>query len=74
MVPRCGGSTYKQGRIGEDRGSKETDGCPLTYVPKDRDLRRHIVEQHHDTCVAGHAGRFKTLKLISCNYWWPQMS
>jgi hypothetical protein len=21
-----------------------------------------------------HAGRFKTLKLISHNYWWPQMS
>jgi hypothetical protein len=30
MVPRCGGSIYKQGRIGEDRGSKEMDGCPLT--------------------------------------------
>jgi hypothetical protein len=30
MVPRCGGSTYKQGRIGEDRGSKEMDRCPLT--------------------------------------------
>jgi hypothetical protein len=44
------------------------------YVPKDRDLRRHIVEQHHDTRIAGHAGHFKTLELVSCNYWWPQMS
>jgi transposase InsO family protein len=25
-------------------------------------------------CIAGHAGCFKTLKLVSCNYWWPQMS
>jgi hypothetical protein len=25
-------------------------------------------------CIAGHAGHFKTLELISCNYWWPQMS
>jgi hypothetical protein len=24
------GSTYKQGGVGEERGSKETDGCPLT--------------------------------------------
>jgi hypothetical protein len=24
--------------------------------------------------VAGHAGRFKTLELISRNYWWPQIS
>jgi hypothetical protein len=44
------------------------------YVPNDRDLRRRIVEQHHDTCIAGHAGRFKTLELICRNYWWPQMS
>jgi hypothetical protein len=29
MVQRCGGSTYKQGGSREDRGSKETDGCPL---------------------------------------------
>jgi hypothetical protein len=44
------------------------------YVPKDRDLRRRIVKQHHDTRITGHAGRFKTLELIACNYWWPQMS
>jgi hypothetical protein len=24
--------------------------------------------------IAGHAGRFKTLELVSRNYWWPQMS
>jgi hypothetical protein len=24
------GSTYKQGGVGEERGSKEMDGCPLT--------------------------------------------
>jgi hypothetical protein len=41
------------------------------YVPNDRDLRRRIVEQHHDTCITGHAGRFKTLELVSRNYWWP---
>jgi transposase InsO family protein len=44
------------------------------YVPRDRDLRRRIVAQHHDTRVAGHAGRWKTLELVSRNYWWPQMS
>jgi hypothetical protein len=56
----------------------ESDGllmfCGKIYVPKDRDLRRRIVEQHHDMRIAGHAGHFKTLKLVSCNYWWPQMS
>jgi hypothetical protein len=44
------------------------------HVPKDRDLRHCIVEQHHNTRIARHAGCFKTLELISPNYWWPQMS
>jgi hypothetical protein len=56
----------------------ESDGllmfCGKIYVPKDRDLRHRIVKQHHDTRTAGHAGRFKTLELVSRNYWWPQMS
>jgi transposase InsO family protein len=56
----------------------ESDGLLIfrgkIYVPNDRDLRRRIVEQHHDTRIARHAGRFKTLEIISCNYWWPQMS
>jgi hypothetical protein len=56
----------------------ESDGllmfCSKIYVPKDRDLRHRIVEQHHNTRIAGHAGCFKTLELVSCNYWWPQMS
>ena len=44
------------------------------YVPRSMDLRRRIVELHHDTTVAGHPGRWKTLELVSRNYWWPQMS
>jgi hypothetical protein len=56
----------------------ESDGllmfCGKIYVPNDRDLRCCIVEQHHDTCITGHAGCFKTLELVSHNYWWPQMS
>jgi hypothetical protein len=56
----------------------ESDGLLMfhgkIYVPKDKELRRHIVEQHHNTCIAGHAGRFKILELVSRNSWWPQMS
>jgi hypothetical protein len=44
------------------------------YVPKDRELRHCIIEQHHDTRITRHAGHFKTLELVSHNYWWPQMS
>jgi hypothetical protein len=56
----------------------ESDGLLMfhgkIYVPNDRDLRCRIIEQHHDTHIAGHAGRFKTLERVSQNYWWPQMS
>ena len=44
------------------------------YVPRDLNLRRRILEQHHDSRIAGHPGRWKTLELISRNYWWPNMS
>ncbi|CAG8720966.1 13594_t:CDS:2, partial [Acaulospora colombiana] len=33
------------------------------YVPKDPDLRRKIVEAHHDSVMTGHPGRWKTLEL-----------
>jgi RNase H-like domain found in reverse transcriptase/Integrase zinc binding domain len=44
------------------------------YVPNDPELCHHITSQHHDTRVAGHPGRWKTLELVSRSYWWPQMS
>jgi hypothetical protein len=34
VVQRCGGYTYEQGEKesgGQERGSKEMDGCPLTF-------------------------------------------
>jgi hypothetical protein len=44
------------------------------YVPNDKDLQHHIIEQYHDTRITGHTGCFKTLELVARNYWWPQMS
>ena len=56
----------------------ESDGllhfCGKIYVPDGKDLCQWIMSQHHDTRVVGHAGRWKTLELVSWNYWWPQMS
>ena len=43
------------------------------YVP-DSDLCRHISALCHDSKIAGHLGRWKTLELVSRNYQWPQMS
>ena len=47
-------------------------GC--IYVPQDADLRRDIVAAHHDSVMTGHPGRWKTLELVSHNYWWPGIS
>jgi len=44
------------------------------YVPQSPDLHRQIVALCHDTYIAGHPGCWKTLELVSWNYWWPQMS
>jgi len=44
------------------------------YVPRNMDLQRRVVSLCHDTKVAGHPGRWKTLELVSRNYWWLQMS
>ena len=38
------------------------------YVLRSPDLRRQIVVLCHDTQIAGHPGRWKTLELVSWNY------
>jgi len=44
------------------------------YVPQSPDLCRQIIALCHNTQIAGHPGHWKTLELVSQNYWWSQMS
>jgi hypothetical protein len=44
------------------------------YVPKDPQLRHDILKAHHDSPLVGHPGRWKTLELVTRNYWWPGVS
>src|SRR5258705_4624045 len=44
------------------------------YVPKDPQLHHDIVHAHHDSMMTSHPGRWKTLELVSCNYWWLGIS
>jgi Integrase zinc binding domain len=44
------------------------------YVPKDPQLHHNIVHTHHDSVMTGHPGQWKTLELVSHNYWWPGIS
>src|SRR5258708_23144923 len=46
-------------------------GC--MYVPKDPQLHHDIVHAHHDSVMTG-PGWWKTLELVSCNYWWLGIS
>ena len=41
------------------------------YVPKDPQLRHDILQAHHDSTISGHPGRWKTLELVTRNFWWP---
>ena len=39
------------------------------YIPEG-DLRREIIQLHHDTPIGGHGGRWKMAELVTRNYWW----
>jgi hypothetical protein len=44
------------------------------YVPEDQVLCLDTLKLHHDTPIAGHPGREKTLELVQRSYTWPGMS
>ena len=41
------------------------------YIPKDEKLRVEIIWLHHDTPIARHGRQWKTVELVTRNYWWP---
>jgi len=41
------------------------------YVLKDKELRAEVIWLYHDIPAAGHGGRWKTVELVTRNYWWP---
>ena len=41
------------------------------YVLKDEESRTEIIQLHHDVPMAGHGGKWKTVELVTRNYWWP---
>ena len=42
-------------------------------IPQDKQLRTHILMEHHDIEIAGHLGMDKTIEAITRNYYWPKM-
>jgi len=41
------------------------------YMPKDEKLRAEIIRLYHDTPIGGHGGQWKTVELVTRNFWWP---
>jgi len=39
------------------------------YVPKDDKLRAEIIRLHHDMPVGDHGGQWKTVELVTRNFW-----
>ena len=50
------GVIYKEGKV---------------YVPKDNILRAEIIRLHYGMLVEGHGGQWKTVELVTRNFWWP---
>ena len=44
------------------------------YVLQNLELQRQIVSLCYDSKIAGYSRHWKMLELVSCNYWWSQMS
>src|SRR5437762_7421274 len=45
----------------------------LVYIPQDDAIRLELLQQHHDSPLAGHFGITKTHELLSRNYYFPGM-
>ena len=41
------------------------------YVPKDEKLRIEIIRLHYDIPIEGYEGQWKTVELVTRNFWWP---
>jgi len=58
-----------------DEEWREENGLMLrdrkVYVPKDENLRAEVIWLHHDMPIGGHGGQWKTMELVTRNFWWP---
>jgi len=50
------GIMYKEGKV---------------YVLKDEKLRAEIIRLYYDMPIGGHGGQWKTVELVTRNFWWP---
>jgi len=44
------------------------------HVLKDKELRMKIVCLHHDILVVEYEEQWKTVELVTRNFWWPRVT
>jgi len=58
-----------------DEEWREVDGIMYkegkVYMPKDEKLRAEIIRLHYDTPIGRHGRQWKTVELVTRNFWWP---
>ena len=64
----------KRNAICKEHDGTLTDNLGRLYVPENNLLRMEVIQKHHNSPVAGHPGYKKTLDLLQCNYYWPEMA
>jgi len=45
----------------------------LVYIPNNKNLKHKVTQLFHDQ-VMGHLGQWKTIELITQEYWWPRIT
>jgi len=60
-------------KILRDEEWREVDGIIYkerkVYVPKDEKLRAEIIRLHYDIPIGRHRGQWKTVELVTRNFW-----
>ena len=44
------------------------------YILKNGELRAEIIWLYHDILTAEYEDRWKTMELVTRNYWWPEVT
>ena len=56
-----------------DKEWREEDGLMLkeekVYIPGDKGLRTEVIQLYHDIPVGGHRRQWKTVELVTRNFW-----
>jgi len=44
------------------------------YILKSKSLRLEIIQLHHNIPIVRHREQWKMVKLVTKNYWWPEVT